>query len=86
MAKDGPGAGVARLAGAYWLQGEDGDCAQCGELFGFCGLAGAAEVAVQKERAGRRAGVLAEWMARVRVVIVPVAAVVVACAMVAVVL
>ncbi|WP_280854836.1 MULTISPECIES: hypothetical protein [unclassified Streptomyces] len=41
---------------------------------------------MQKERAGRRAGVLAEWMARVRVVIVPVAAVVVACAMVAVVL
>ncbi|MFJ2234886.1 hypothetical protein [Streptomyces sp. NPDC087859] len=71
MGSDRTAVAFARLTGAYWLEPQDDENAGDAEA----GLTGCADHAVAGD------GERPQWISRVRVVMLPVAAVVVACAL-----
>jgi hypothetical protein len=71
---DGPGVAFAQLTGAYWLDDPGGDCLWCGALLGM-----RSEQRHSSTGAGHG---IADRLVRLRVVIVPVAALTVVAAVV----
>jgi hypothetical protein len=71
----------ARLTGAYWLGVEDSDCRWCREL-GDCGCVPAEAGSERRsDRPVLRGGSRLVWVERLRVVIVPLAAITVMAAL-----
>lgn len=81
--EDGASVAVVRLTGAYWLTHEGSDCAWCGALFGSGKSDATTDVAGRADHAARSESRVPRWMDQVRVVIVPMAVLVVASALAA---
>jgi hypothetical protein len=73
----------ARLTGAYWLKHEGEDCVWCGALLGSSRACATADVAVRADHRSPRESRRSPWRDLVRVVIVPMAVLVVASALAA---